>query len=154
MEGLAMSERFCRLCCEQAPETPDGPWNTILARTPEFRVVPTLGSMVEGWVMIVPNEHHLCFGAMRLDQLRRLAELKRVVMQFLRSEYGSCVAFEHGPSRRGTVVGCGVDHAHLHLVPLGFNLEEAVSRLAGNRIRWSKVGDLSDCRSCFSTGMP
>lgn len=30
--------------------------------------------------------------------------------------------FEHGPIRPGTPTGCGVDHAHLHVVPLGFDL--------------------------------
>ena len=38
--------------------------------------------------------------------------------------------FEHGASHTGSIMGCGVDHAHVHLVPLDFNLaEEAVSEL-------------------------
>jgi hypothetical protein len=49
--------------------------------------------------------------------------------------------FEHGPSARKSVVGCGVDQAHLHIVPTPLKLLEFV--LADRSVGWTEV-DSSD----------
>jgi hypothetical protein len=52
-------------------------------------------------------------------------ELQEVVgfaSDILEHVYVAPTVFEHGPSEEGQDVGCGVDHAHFHLVPLRFSL--------------------------------
>jgi len=58
------------------------------------------------------------------DELGELVNLHTHVADRLRAFGGTVFAFEHGSSAIGSVAGCGVDQAHLHLVPLGFNLVE------------------------------
>jgi hypothetical protein len=78
--------------------------------------------MVEGWVLVISKQHVVCMGAIR----KRLeGELRYVVgctRKVVTEAYGAPTLFEHGPSVEGTSIGCGVDHAHFHLVPLSFSL--------------------------------
>ena len=48
--------------------------------------------------------------------------------------------FEHGPSMRKSVVGCGVDQAHLHIVPTSLKLLEFV--LTDRSVEWTEVSDV------------
>jgi hypothetical protein len=70
--------------------------------------------------------------------------------------YHSPTIFEHGPSEEGTDVGCGIDHAHLHLMPLQFSLVEQVKKneeLSG--LTWSKCeGDLCQLQNLYRQRKP
>jgi hypothetical protein len=48
-------------------------------------------------------------------------------------------AFEHGSDHRGSVLGCGVDQAHLHLVPLPFDLVEMARAECDDEVEWQSV---------------
>lgn len=51
---------------------------------------------------------------------------------------GEVFAFEHGSTEIGSVVGCGVDQAHLHLVPLPFDLIAEIKSDDDNALEWSE----------------
>jgi hypothetical protein len=53
---------------------------------------------------------------------------------------GRVFAFEHGSSHQGSVMGCGVDQAHLHLVPLEFDLVQGVMSADDDGLRWAPRG--------------
>ena len=106
---------------------PKPAWDTILFASDRFVVVPTLGAFVEGWLLIVSKEHVLCMGSLPSDASAELAHVADVVADVLRAEYSPPTQFEHGPAEPGLEVGCGVDHAHLHLVPLDFGLVQAAT---------------------------
>ena len=93
------------------------PWDEVLFESANFVAVPTLGALIEGWLLLVPRDHHLCIGSFSPDLLAEFQEFREEVHSALTSIYGSVVTFEHGPARTGQPAGCGVDHAHLHLVP-------------------------------------
>ena len=42
--------------------------------------------------------------------------------------FGPATIFESGPAAEATELGCGVDHVHFHIVPLGFSLFALASR--------------------------
>jgi len=44
-----------------------------------------------------------------------------------------------------------VDHAHVHLVPIDFDLATAAAPYLPERLRWSE-GDFADCRRAFHDG--
>lgn len=98
------------------------PWNTVLYESPNFVVVPTLGSLVEGWLLIVSKAHLLCMGALPESHGEELKAVARRTVMAVTRTYQQPTIFEHGPSACSTPMGCGVDHAHLHVVPLGFGL--------------------------------
>jgi ATP adenylyltransferase len=100
----------------------DGFWNQVLHETAHFVVLPTLGMLVEGWLLIVPKKEHLNFGQLSSVEIEDYRQLTDYLHEFYRACYSEPVVFEHGPAMARTSVGCGVDYAHRHIVPLDFSL--------------------------------
>ncbi len=80
-----------------------------------------------------------------------MLEMKDFLCSALQEIYGNVCLFEHGPSRENLKLGCGVDHAHLHLVPIQFDISTAVSPFLPKDIIWSNAG-LSQCQATFAQG--
>jgi ATP adenylyltransferase len=139
--------KSCLLC---NPD-PKLAWNRPLVESPNFLALPSLGSLVEGWMLILPKKHVLSLGALPDSLISEFQVLKTEVVLRLRKIYGKASVFEHGPSGEGRTVGCGVDHAHLHLVPIDFDLADAISPYISAGLSWSKA-DLSDCRKSVQEG--
>ena len=52
---------------------------------------------------------------------------------------------QHGPASVSSAIGCGVDYAHLHLVPTKCDVRSGAERLAPF-IGWRRVGSIRDVR--------
>ena len=91
----------------------------VVCETPNFFVMPTLGSMgIEGYLLIVTKEHYLGFGMIPQNQHQEIGELIKEVKGRIKDEFGkSCLIFEHGPRIGETEPGKSIDHAHLHVLP-------------------------------------
>src|SRR5690349_2831997 len=89
-------------------------WDQPLFESPNFFAIPSLGALVEGWVLLVPRAHVVCSGALESRLLDEFAAMKEKLSALVRERYGTVSIFEHGPSVPGHDVGCTVDHAHLH----------------------------------------
>lgn len=91
----------------------------LLCETPNFFVIPTLGSFgIEGYVLIVTKEHYLGFGMLPSGFRAELDQIVNDTKKLLLSEYGKpALVFEHGPRIGGLDSGKSIDHAHLHVVP-------------------------------------
>lgn len=91
----------------------------ILCRTDNFFVMPTLGPIgVEGYLLIIPNKHHLGMGAVPDSLYPELNELINDTKKIIWSEYRKpSLIFEHGPRVGELSSGASIDHAHLHVVP-------------------------------------
>lgn len=126
-------------------------WNRPLLESPNFVVLPSLGALVEGWLLLLPRDHVLCMGALSEKLAAEMQEVKRLIYLTLQQAYDNIWAFEHGPSRENTSLGCGVDHAHLHLVPVEFDLQNAVTPFLPCGVTWSE-GSLEECRDAFVRG--
>lgn len=145
--------RACCICSSVASAGSRDFWNHPLLETPNFSVIPSLGSLVEGWVLIVPKGHFICMGELPPKLWHEMKNLKRTVAASLMEHYGDVCAFEHGPNAPNRQVGCGVDHAHLHLVPipLRIDLAGAARRFLPAGTLWSPA-DFESCRMAFSRG--
>jgi ATP adenylyltransferase len=114
-------------------------WDHVLWANESVVVIPTRGALVEGWLLAIPREHVLAsreLSGVQADDLRTAVEWAKIA---LGRHYGSVAVFEHGAARPGTVVGCGVDHAHIHVVPLDFDLVDAArNHPIGNRLDWER----------------
>jgi diadenosine tetraphosphate (Ap4A) HIT family hydrolase len=82
-----------------------------------FRVLPTLGQLVEGHLLIVPSPHITSMGDLMPKESNHLEAVCDTVRQALREAYGQVLFFEHGIRGAGSG-GCGIDHAHIHAVPV------------------------------------
>jgi diadenosine tetraphosphate (Ap4A) HIT family hydrolase len=89
----------------------------ILQESENFVAVASVGSLTPGWMLIVPKSHQLSLaGSPAMEEFEAFSSdvAERISALFA----GAPVrAFEHGANREGSPVGCGVNHAHLHLLP-------------------------------------
>lgn len=141
----------CGLCYNHLYRDNTEFWNKSLFDFPNFIVLPSLGSLVEGWLLLIPKKHFICMGALPDSLIDEMEEIKQFLWVYLQQTYGSVLAFEHGPSKSNLKVGCGVDHAHLHFVPVDVDLILAASPFLPQDLHWSEAG-LEECRDAFTQG--
>ncbi len=89
----------------------------IVFSSANFNVIPTIGQIVEGYLLIVPKAHYLALADLPAVLRKELKFLIDVLHAASGAGYGTHVMFEHG-TRTGSSGGCGVVHAHMHVVPL------------------------------------
>jgi ATP adenylyltransferase len=130
-------------------------YNEPLFETHNFIVIPSLGSLVEGWLMIVPKEYYISFGAIRNQTIyKELDHLIENLGQLTKAIYGDFVLFEHGPIVKNSPVGCSIDYAHLHLVPVCVNLIEMSKFFLSKEISWCSVPGIHTTSEYFNKNIP
>ena len=94
--------------------------------TPEqpIATVPTIGPLVNGWVLLIPRRSALNARCLPPGHLNRLASSIAAARARLAAS-GEVFFFEHGATTIGSDLACGVDQAHVHVVPLQFDLLSA-----------------------------
>lgn len=102
--------------------------------TANFAALPSLGGFVEGWTLIVPKHPALNVQAVPKEMRGEFRGLARRVRAAVEKIYGEASFFEHGPVEIGSLMGCGTDQAHLHVVPFVF------SELPKADAEWVSVG--------------
>lgn len=114
-------------------------WDQVLYESDNFVVVPSLGSIVPGWLLLVPKVHVIRYANIDDEYSSEINDLKKDVTFDLENSFGPVTEFEHGPSEQGSLLGCGIDHAHLHLVSLGFSMSEAITKFSPIDYKWNAI---------------
>lgn len=122
-------------------------WDADLTPDCEFATIPTTGSILPNWLLFLPRNRVLSIKHLKAPQRQRLMRHAQVTMERLQSvcEPFTVTYFEHGASEKGSPTGCGVDHAHLHAVPLPFSLSNvfavrnANARIVDDNDPWAKI---------------
>jgi len=145
-------ERPCSFCSIDADNPAILPWYNIpLLQTEHFVVVPSIGAVVPGWVLVLPKVHALSIAEVPRDQRNELKVLIKCTKNLVEKQFGRATLFEHGASTRDSLIGCGVDHAHLHIVPLQFSLISLA--LSDKVVSWVKrthaPHDINDMHSDY-----
>jgi hypothetical protein len=87
------------------------------------------------------------------EELGELWAVRDEVRQVLENAgLGPTVAFEHGPSVPGREVGCGVDHAHLHVVPTEADVVAGAKRLFPE-IEWQAIASFEAATAVSADGL-
>lgn len=120
-------------------------WDTPIFESRNFVAIPTVGALIEGWLLVVPRMPILSFARLSRPLFSELELFLNEVVPAIQAIYGPVSVFEHGPSCPASAVGCGVDYAHLHLVPVDCDLLVGAKHIAP-KIRWSRVGSITDVR--------
>ena len=94
--------------------------------TSSFVALPTLGALVQGWLLVVPRRRIPNLAALGDGERAELEAILPEIFSLLRIFGGDVYCFEHGGSV-GSQISCGVDQAHLHVVPLEFDLFEVAT---------------------------
>jgi ATP adenylyltransferase len=133
--------RFDWVIDPTAPPTGES-WDRPVLQTEQFLVMPSKGSLVPGWLLVVPRRATLNLRDLSSGERGQLNDICRSVRTMLHVFGGRIFEFEHGADRRGSLMGCGVDQAHLHVVPLPFDLLGAASRQQG--VTWTQATSCDD----------
>ena len=102
------------------------PVDCIIYESPSFYVVPELGALKQGFLMIVPKEHILSVAQFPEELMPEYLEVCKDVEEILLKAFnGKSVAFmEHGSGPSGkTSHKKSIVHAHTHVV-VDFELKE------------------------------
>jgi len=147
-----MSPEQSHCCFCQTLDTTGGsaPWDTVLHDSGNFLIVPTKGALVPGWLLVIAKRHALCAGALSGSELDELTRCLATASSLVQENFGVPTIFEHGPSKAGTSLGCGIDHLHLHVAPLKFSLRKAVSDRFPH-VKWQPLHNISATRSLFES---
>lgn len=114
-------EEDCRLCqeLERGFLEVDGKnlGNRVISDEENFVVIPALGPLREGHIMIVSKEHYLNMGQLPQSYMLELKNIKERAEKAVTEKYQKPFFFEHGPTKRAKAGSC-IDHMHLVAVPL------------------------------------
>ena len=113
--------------CSETKKVGHAFYDRPLFETAQFVVLPSLGSIVPGWLLIVPKLKVARFADLPTSTETKLMQLVLQLGARTSIRFGKPYLFEHG-GYVGSDVSCGVDQAHLHLVPLDFDLLEVARR--------------------------
>jgi len=127
-EVRMLSNQVCCLCSQIAGSSEGDLIATLLGEgeyvrrvaieSAHFAVLPSLGPLAPGHVLLCSKDHYKSFAAVPADLDEEFEEIKRMLAARLEQEFGSAVHFfEHGSAPKDSRIICTVDHAHLHCVP-------------------------------------
>lgn len=143
--------QHCEFCQEFDPQSPDRFQSLygelvpsrIVARTEHFVAVPTLGQLFTGSLLVLPIRHLETCACFPKDERSEMSAFADQMMERT-SRFGHPIWFEHGATS-ASGAGCGIHHAHLHIVPLPWPTEprslfpEHTRSAANLREAWSAL---------------
>ena len=129
--------------CEIGAGIHRGEVDRPIVESDHYFAVSSAGGFVPGWTLIFLKEHR--FNMSYDYRNSAFIEFVRKVSTIVGKEYGRCVFFEHGATEPGSKTGCGVNHAHLHVVPFSKSIEALVVENRPNYV-WkdTKVSEIED----------
>lgn len=107
-----------------------------LAESDFFICVPSLGSLVPGWLLVIPKRSVLNLARLNSAERKEFGHFTTQMKLSVEQEFGESVMFEHGANEQHSIIGCGVDQAHLHIVPINSSIFGTALRR--HNINWSE----------------
>jgi diadenosine tetraphosphate (Ap4A) HIT family hydrolase len=124
LDSMAQNSATCEYCCELL--TPkQSRFSSLYGLHTQSRIVyeqnnfvamPTLGQLFKGSLLIFPKEHVERMADLPITELKNLISFVSKIERASKS-LGTPLLFEHGAKCESNA-GCGIYHAHFHLVPL------------------------------------
>ena len=102
--------------------------NTIIYETENFRVIPSVGALVDGYILIVAKAHINSLSELNQAQKKEYEELVNKLSIIFKEIYGKRpVLFEHGtPNLKNSMSANSIIHAHSHIVNFEFKNEKEI----------------------------
>ena len=113
----------------------------IVATTHKFVIMPMVGPLVPGYLLIVPKDHYLSISQLPKEQIEELKIVKEELKKVFEKHYGKSVFYEHGALSCSAKGGSCSDHAHLHIVAVDIDVKDKFGQY-GYELR--KLDDYSE----------
>ena len=115
--------------------------NTILEETTYFYVIPAVGSLVVGYVLILCKRHIYSMAELNNKEQKEyenLIEKYRNIFKNIYKKYP--IVFEHGsPNIENKTKANSIDHAHTHIVNYQYKNEEKIIK----NLNFYPIGELT-----------
>lgn len=110
----------CDLCAaivdSQNPEGQREPFNTPLAESARFVVLPSIGPLVPGHIMVVSREHYPNLASMGREAIREYEDLARHLSELPIYDRATVLEAESGSVHGESAGGC-IIHTHIQWIP-------------------------------------
>jgi len=116
-------------------------YDSVLLDLDEVVVAPTLGSIVPNWVLAIPKARCTNSAVWCRQHRASAVELVAKITDRLGQRAQNVIWFEHGAVARGDAIGCGVDHAHIHMLfnpPFSFSEFKQVVTAVAKALSWQE----------------
>ena len=152
-----MFDPGCSLCSELSGGHPplhrclsaDAPASRVLKESQHWVVVPSLGPLVVGHLMLVSKVHKRSVLSSSLPAIQDCDRLLGLCGLRLTKLYSKgVVVFEHGAGNQERSGAC-IDHAHLHVLP---GPERFVDVVLNEFVNWTAGRSLSELRESVLSG--
>ncbi len=112
--------------------------NTIIEETDNFIIVPSKGSLVVGYLLILPKIHITSINELTDLQKKELISLIKKYRNHFYTKFNNYpIIFEHGTSRQDSNSSSSITHAHLHIVNHNFINESKII----NQLKFEQVNE-------------
>lgn len=110
--------RFCALKRKASLQM----WDRRLMSDGSVLVVPTKGPIVAPWLLLIPQSHVPTAMLLPDDEKESISRLIKKLQYFASISGLNLTIFENGAPYFGADISCGIDHVHIHMVALNFDL--------------------------------
>ena len=102
--------------------------NTIIEEKDYFYILPTLGSLVDGYILIVTKRHINSMSELNENELIEYKNIIEKYKNLFKKIYNKTpIVFEHGtPNQNSEMKANSVTHAHTHIVNINFSNEKEI----------------------------
>jgi diadenosine tetraphosphate (Ap4A) HIT family hydrolase len=149
-ELIDQGQSRCCFCAELAQgKMPDefveksGIVNRVISESENFVAVPSISPLSPGHVLVVSKQHITSLSQLEQGAVGDLCAFADGLIEAVTANFRRPILFEHGVGR-GKVGGCGVNHAHLHIVPLQEGIGERVQSTLFNHFCFRETTTLED----------
>jgi len=110
----------------------------IVWKSASHILLPSLGQLSPGHVLLLPWRHVSSFAELTPIEEAEAESALEGLRRFLGSAFGKPLIFEHGLPPDASSGGCGVIHAHTHIVPIE---REVQGPPDGSGLEWVELRD-------------
>ena len=119
-------------------------YNTIIEETDNFLIMPTIGSLVEGYLLIVYKKHLYSISKVPDEIKNEYIEIIEKYRKLFKQKYGKYpIVFEHGSPDPTGMCTCCLIHAHSHIVNHNYINEKEIL----NKENFKKIRSFSDVKN-------
>ena len=108
----------------------------VVLETERFAVIPSVGPLTLGHVLLCPKRHYSSFARLPVDYEEEYKSISDRLSMLLKEVFQQNVhVFEHGSDAQCSIIPCSVAHAHQHFVPANVDVWDALHE----SLRWTGV---------------
>ncbi len=109
--------------------------DNILLENEDFFAICSIGGFIPGWTLIFSKKH--LYNLSTYYKAPIFLDFVNEVKDLISKKYGHCIVFEHG-ALENSITACGVNHAHLHIVPFSQKIE-LLTQQKHEQMEWDKI---------------